>query len=240
MDDLQLMMLLIAVCALTYAFEIVFGLAGTILMLPVLGFFFDSKTLVIYSLMPQLLVAGIAILRSRRKLNLRLLMSMLALAALGGLLGGYFFTRIPQQTFRRILGAVIVLSGIFLIVTPGFRLGRIGQRILDFLAGLSHALFGISGPIVMTRLLGSIEDKTMIRNSALFFFSGLNCLRAVYYLVNGAITARIQHMFLVSAPFLIPILFLADRLHFKLNDTLFKKVVAWIILSCGVVYLAKP
>lgn len=240
MTDLPLMALLVIVCALTYSFEIVFGLAGTIMMLPILGFFFDSKTLVIYSLLPQLLVAGIAILKSHRKLNFRLLLPMLGLAALGGLLGGYFFIQIPQELFRRILGAVIVLSGIFLIVSPHFQIGSIGQRILDFSAGLSHALFGISGPIVMTRLLGSLEDKTLIRNSALFFFSGLNCVRAVYYLVNGVFTDEIRRMFWVSAIFLIPILFFADRLHFRMGNTLFRKVVSWVILLCGVVYLVKP
>ncbi|MDA8140416.1 MAG: sulfite exporter TauE/SafE family protein [Desulfobacteraceae bacterium] len=239
MTEPQALVALISVCALTYSFEIIFGLAGTIMMLPILGFFFDSKTLVIYSLLPQLLVAGIALTRSHQKLDLRLLWPMLALAALGGLAGSYFFIQIPQEIFRRLLAATIIAAGIFLIIGPRFRLGPVTQRVLDFLAGVSHALFGISGPIVMTRLLGSLEDKTMIRNSALFFFSGLNCVRAVYYLLHGSITAQIQHMFVVSAIFLIPILMTAERLHFKLNDLLFKKVVAWIILFCGVVYMLR-
>jgi uncharacterized membrane protein YfcA len=239
MTDPQLMTLLIAVCALTYSFEIVFGLAGTVLMLPILGFFFDSKTLVVYSLLPQLLVASIALAHSHRKLDLKLLLSMLGLAALGSILGGYFFVRIPPLIFRRMLAAVIMLAGILLVVSPRFRLAKTGQRILDFAAGVSHALFGISGPIVMTRLLGSLEDKTVIRNNALCVFSGLNCIRAGYYFANGAITPQIQKMFFVSAFFLIPVLLLANRLHFKLNDTLFKKAVAWIILFCGIVYLLR-
>jgi len=231
------MILLVAVCALTYSFEIVFGLAGTVLMLPLLGFFFDSKTLVVYSLLPQLLVASIALAHSHRKLDLKLLLSMLALAALGSILGGFFFAQIPQPIFRRMLGVVIVLAGLFLLLSPHFRLGKAGQRVLDFAAGVSHALFGISGPIVMTRMLGTLTDKTVIRNNALCFFSGLNCIRAGYYFANGAITPQIQKMFLVSFFFLIPVLLFAQRLHFKLDDTLFKRVVAWVILCCGIIYL---
>ena len=237
MSDTLLMALLVGVCAVTYSFEIVFGLAGTVLMLPILGFFFDSKTLVVYSLLPQLLVAFIALAHSHRKLDVKLLASMLGLAAVGSILGGFFFAHIPLSIFRRILAAVIVLAGIFLIVTPHFRLGGVGRRILDFTAGVSHALFGISGPIVMTRLLGTLTDKTVMRNNALCFFTGLNCIRAGYYFVNGAITPQIQQMFFWSAFCLPPVLLLSHRLHFKLNDTLFKKIGAWIILLCGMVYL---
>lgn len=239
MIETQLMALLITVCALTYSFEIVFGLAGTIMMLPIMGFFIDGKTLVIYSLLPQVLTTTIALSRSYKKSNLRIFFSMLALAAVGGAIGGYFFVQIPQETFRRMLAVVIVLAGIFLIVSPNFRINKTGNRILDFSAGLSHALFGISGPIVMTRLLGTFEDKTLIRNNALMFFCGLNIIRAVYYFTNGSITPDIQKMFLISAPFLIPTLFFAERLHFKINDVIFKRVVAWIILFSGIVYLIK-
>ena len=239
MTESQLLAILISVCALTYSFEIVFGLAGTIMMLPIMGFFMDSKTLVIYSLLPQILTTVIALSKSYKKSNLRIFFSMMAFAAVGGVLGGYFFVQIPQDLFRRLLALVIVMAGIFLIVSPNFRINATGNRILDFSAGLSHSLFGISGPIVMTRLLGTFDDKTLIRNNALMFFCGLNSIRAVYYFVNGAITPDIQKMYLVSAFFLIPILFFAERLHVRINDVIFKRVVAWIILFCGIIYLIK-
>ena len=81
MSEFQLIVILVVVCSLTYSFEIVFGLAGTVLMLPVLGLFFDSKTLVIYSILPQLLVAVIALLKSYNKLDVKEFLSMMLLAA---------------------------------------------------------------------------------------------------------------------------------------------------------------
>lgn len=237
MIDPLILSLLIAVCALTYSFEIVFGLAGTIMMLPIMGFFMDSKTLVIYSLLPQLTVTTIALSKSYKNTDLRIFLSMMAFAIAGGMVGSYFFTHISQALFKNLLAMVITGAGIFLIVSPSFKINKAGHRILDFSAGLSHALFGISGPIVMTRLLGTFDDKTVIRNNALAFFGGLNCIRAVYYLINGSITADIRKMFWVSIIFLGPILFFAERLHVKINDTAFKRVVAWIIFLSGIVYL---
>ena len=49
--------LLTLVCVVTYTFEIVFGIAGTIMMLALMSFFYDARTLVIYSVLPQILVA---------------------------------------------------------------------------------------------------------------------------------------------------------------------------------------
>jgi len=234
----HLLALLILVCAATYSFEIVFGLAGTVIMLPIMGLFLDSKTLVVYSILPQFIVGGTALIKSHRKLNLPTLFSMLSLAAIGGVLGVYLFMLIPLDLFRMLLAGMITLVGIFLVIAPSFRLHPAVRRILDFFAGISHALFGISGPIVMTRLIGTFEDKTVIRNAALAFFMGLNVIRGSYYLINQTITPVIWHMFSFSAPVLIPIIFFADRLHFGLDDARFKKVIAWIILGCGILYLA--
>jgi len=79
------------VCILTYAFEITFGLAGTIMMITIMTYFIDAKTLVIYSLLPQVLVGTIALTRSERTVELRFLGGMVGFAALGSLLGFYVF-----------------------------------------------------------------------------------------------------------------------------------------------------
>jgi uncharacterized membrane protein YfcA len=58
------LIILTIVCVLTYSFEIVFGLAGTVLMLPLLSHLYPPKTLVIYSVVPQILVARHGLVRS--------------------------------------------------------------------------------------------------------------------------------------------------------------------------------
>jgi uncharacterized membrane protein YfcA len=237
MLEIPTIAILIAVCSLTYSFEIVFGLAGTILMLPILSFFYDSKTLVIYSILPQLLVAGIALSKSIQKTDFRELLEMMLFAVFGGILGGFVFVHIPHDVFKRLLAAVIILAGIFMITSPRFRIGKIGRHALSFSAGISHALFGICGPIVMTRLLGTFDDKTVIRNTALMFFVSINFVRGGFYLLNRSITPELWRMFFYSVLILVPVLFFADKLHFKLNDSVFKKTVSWIILFSGFVYL---
>ena len=51
--------MLTIVCIVTYTFELVFGLAGTIIMFAIMTYIYDIKTLVIYSILPQILTSVI-------------------------------------------------------------------------------------------------------------------------------------------------------------------------------------
>jgi uncharacterized membrane protein YfcA len=231
------LVLLTAVCILTYSFEIVFGLAGTIFLLTLLNWVYDAKTLVIYSTLPQVLVGTIGLLRSPRTVRLPVLAGMLGFAALGGVLGLYLFYRFPLPLFQSLLAATITLFGIYLVAAPGpLRLtpALALARALDTLAGASQALFGISGPVAMTRMLATFADKTTVRNYALAFFLGLNLFRAGGYLLHGTYTPAIVDMMLVSGPFLAIALWHSNHLHFRINESWFRRVVAWVILAGGV------
>ena len=166
------------VCILTYTFEIVFGLAGTVVLLTALTWLYDAKTLVIYSAMPQILVAGIGLLRSPRTVRLDILAGMLVFAGMGAVVGLYLFYQFPLPLFQTLLAATITVFGTYLVVAPNrFRLTPALARALDTLAGFSAALFGISGPITLTRLLATYADKTVVRNYALAFFLSMNLFR---------------------------------------------------------------
>lgn len=225
---------LTVVCILTYTFEIVFGLAGTVMLLTALTWLYDAKTLVIYSVLPQVLVAGIGLLRSPRTVRLDFLAGMLVFAGMGGLAGLYLFYQFPLPLFQMLLAATITLFGIYLVVSPNrFRLTPSLARFLDTLAGFSAALFGISGPVTMTRLMATFSNKTMVRNYAFAFFLSLNLFRVGGYLLNGTFTRPIVEMMLVSGPFIAAALWHSNQLHFHVNEKLFRQVVAWVVLFGG-------
>lgn len=231
----MLLAILTVVCIITYTVEITFGLAGTIMMLMVMSFIMDTKTLVIFSLMPQIMVAVIGLVRSPKTVELKYLGNMLAFAVLGSFLGLYLFYAFPPKVFQIGLATMITLSGIYLVFAPGrLKIGPVTARVLDTTAGTSQALFGISGPIAMTRLLGSFDEKTLVRNYALAFFLSLNLFRAGGYMVNGTISLEIGRMMLVVAPFLAVAMWYSNHLHFRINEQMFRRVVAWLILIGGI------
>jgi uncharacterized membrane protein YfcA len=205
------------------------------MMLFVMTHFYDAKTLVIYSVLPQVLVGTIGLMRSPRTVELRFLGGMLGFAALGSAAGLALFYFLPLDIFQKLLAATIIVFGAYLVLAPArVRLTAFGRRALDALAGISQALFGISGPIAMTRLLGSFDDKLVIRNYALAFFLSLNVIRATGYVVNGTVTPDIAQLMIVSGPFLAVALWYTNHLHLHVNERWFKRVVAWVILLGGI------
>ncbi|HSW53121.1 MAG TPA: sulfite exporter TauE/SafE family protein, partial [Sulfuricaulis sp.] len=208
------LIILTVVCALTYTFEIVFGLAGTILMLPLLSFLFPVKTLVIYSVLPQILVAVIGLVRSPKKVDRQFMAGMLFFAGLGAIAGFMLFYYLPASTFQVLLAAAITAAGLFLVIAPHrAKFNPAGMRVMDTLAGTSQALFGISGPIAMTRLLATYRDKNTVRHYAFAFFLAMNGLRAIEYSIHGTYTEEILWMMAVSAPFLAVTLWFSNQLH---------------------------
>jgi len=237
---LTLIIVLTLVCAVTYTFEITFGLAGTILMLMALSSFIDTRDLVIYSILPQILVATIGLYRSPKTVNIRFLAGMLAYASVGSLLGLYLFYYFSPEVFQQLLALAITLFGLYLVSAKhSFKISRPVQRLLDTVAGVSQAMFGISGPIAMTRLLGSFDNKLVIRNYALAFFLSLNLIRGGGYLANGTITDEISRAMLISGPVLAVVLWYSNRLHMHVNEVLFRRVVSWMILVGGVSLLIR-
>jgi uncharacterized membrane protein YfcA len=226
--------ILTLVCALTYTFEIVFGLAGTILMLPLLSFLFDVKTLVIYSVLPQILVAVIGLVRSPKKVDRSFMAGMLFFAGLGAIAGFAMFYYFSASVFQVLLASAITAAGLFLVIAPHrAKFNPVGMRVMDTLAGTSQALFGISGPIAMTRLLATYRDKNTVRHYAFAFFLAMNVLRAVEYAIHGTYTEEILWLMAVSAPFLAVTLWFSNQLHLHINEQMFRKVVSWMILVGG-------
>ena len=226
--------ILTLVCALTYSFEIVFGLAGTVLMLPLLIWLYDVKTLVVYSVLPQILVAVIGLVRSPKRVNGKFMVGMLSFAGLGAIAGFVLFYRFSATAFQTLLASAITAAGLFLVIAPHrAKFSPVGMRVMDTLAGASQALFGISGPIAMTRLLATFRDKSTVRHYAFAFFLSMNVLRAMEYAIHGTYTEEILWMMAVSAPFLAFTLWFSNQLHWRIDERVFRRVVSWMVLIGG-------
>jgi uncharacterized membrane protein YfcA len=232
---MTLIIILTIVCMVTYTIEIMFGLAGTILMVMFMSLLIDTKTLVIYSILPQILVGTIGLYRSPRNIEAKILFGMLIFASIGAVFGLVLFYQFSVHVFHTLLASTITIFGTYLVFFPGrLKLNQPTKRVLDTLGGASQALFGISGPIAMTRLMGTFDEKLLIRNYALAFFLSMNIFRTGGYILNNTITPEILEMMLYSAPVLAIVLWNTNHFHFHVNEKLFKTVVSWMILLGGI------
>jgi len=226
--------ILVGVCAITYAVEIVFGLGGTVLMIPVLRWWFPEKTLVVFSVLPQILVAVIGLAASPWVINLRFLLRVLLFATAGAVLGLVVFHQMNSALYAQCLALVLIATGLYLFYRPAHvRAGAGTGHVLDTSAGFAQGLFGISGPISMTRFLGTFDNKTVVRNYGFAFFLTLNLVRAAGYTISGQFDQQIATMMLVATPVLGIVLWFANRWHFRLSEQGFRRMAAGLIVIGG-------
>jgi len=66
-------------------------------------------------------------------------------------------------------------------------------------------------------------------------FPGAGCLG------TGTVNGSVVRMMLVSLPFLAVTLWFANQPHFRVNDRVFRRVIAWVILLGGAtIFLNAP
>ncbi len=219
---------------MTYALEIIFGLGGTVLMIPVLRWWFPEKTLVVFSVLPQILVAVIGLLASPWVIDWRFLLRVLGFACVGAVAGLVVFHKLSAATFALYLAIALIATGMYLLYRPAhLRIGIRAGHALDTCAGFAQGLFGISGPISMTRFLGTFENKTVVRNYGFAFFLTLNLVRALGYVYSGEFDAEVLQMMFAAAPVLVLVLWYANRWHFKLSEKGFRRAAAGLIIVGG-------
>lgn len=234
-----IVILTLAACA-AYSFEVVFGLAGTVLLIAGLGFYVDPRFLVVYSLMPQVSGQLIALVATPIRLDRKVLLQFGFSASLGAALGFWLFGELVGAAFMYVLAGVIIASGVFMVLSPSnIRLYLPMKLGLDFISGVGGVLYGISGPTVATRMMATFEDKTAIRNHSFVIFLFFNLARLLTYFYNHSFTEEVVTAYLASAPFVIAAQLLANRVHLRVNQALFRKVVALMVLLGGILLLLR-
>ena len=85
---------------------------------------------------------------------------------------------------------------------------------------------------MMSALSTTMDDGRGTRWLVLFSLA-LNLFRGGGYVIHRTVTPDIGLMMLVSGPFIAVALWYSNHLHFRVNETLFRRVVAWMILVGG-------
>jgi len=205
-----------------------------------LSWWFPEKTLVVFSVLPQILVAVIGLIASPWVIQWNFLIRVLAFALVGAIAGLLVFNHMSAALYAQCLALMLVATGLHLFYRPSpLRVSVSTGHALDTGAGFAQGLFGISGPISMTRFLGTFDDKTVVRNYGFAFFLTLNLVRAVGYTVSGQFDRQALFMMLAAAPVLMLVLWFANRWHFKLSDRGFRRVAAGLIVLGGVSLFAR-
>lgn len=168
----------------------------------------------------------------------------LVLPTLAGVaLGLWLFTELDSGVLLKAFGAFIIGYALWSYVP---RLGALAlpRRALPALAGITGGAVatvfgGMAGPFYVIYLGALGLDKTRFRASISLVLLALGIVRASGYAGLGFFDRRVLALLMVLVPVMALGMLAGDRWHRRLDEAVFRRIVAALLVASGVALLLK-
>ncbi|MCC1496011.1 sulfite exporter TauE/SafE family protein [Alcanivorax sp. 1008] len=107
---------------------------------------------------------------------------------------------------------------------------------LMFSAGITHGLFASGGPLLVYALAGTSLDKARFRATLIAVWFLLNSSLTIAFLLDGRLQSALPAV-LMLAPLLPVGVWLGEKLHHRIDEGLFRKLVYGLLMVTGSVLL---
>ncbi|MFH1336322.1 MAG: sulfite exporter TauE/SafE family protein, partial [Candidatus Zixiibacteriota bacterium] len=186
------------------------------------------------------LVLTIQTRKSIDKGNALLLLSGLVV---GTAIGTYFLVSFGNEILKRIFSVLVILFALKILIwnNEGAKkqISKIWAPVSGFLGGCVGGMFGLNGPPIVLYLTHQLKEKQVFRATLYGVFFVDACYRLILYSFNRLITIEVIKFALYLTPFLLVGLILGSKLNTKIEESLFRKVIAVILIGTGVLLLIR-
>lgn len=217
------------------------GFGATLVSMPILANFVNLKILVPLFGLFEVYSGIIVIRKSKHIYSNRMTRLIIAGLLVGTFIGSRLFVNIDTEVLKKYFALLVGLFATYNIFFSKMSLKKIDADwsiLAGFLGGLSGALFGLNGPPVVVFYTSQVTDRKMIRNSLFAVFLIDSLWKTILYIENGVITFRLFTLSLLFLPFIFLGLKLGKKIHLKISDNIFKKIVGVILLVSSLVLVS--
>jgi len=217
------------------------GFGSALISVPLLALLFDLKFVVPLESVLEVGFTALLAPRVYRQMHKPTLLPMIGGAVLGTLAGTYFLQALGDVILKRALGILTLMSGIYF-----YRANR-EEKAKDLSAnwgvlagaggGILGGLFGTSGPPFVAYLTYKLREKDVLRASLIGLFAVDYSWRTTVFAFSGLLTVDLLTFALYVSPVLILGTYLGHRIHLRVPEGLFRKVVAGILIISGALLL---
>lgn len=219
--------------------ESIIGFGGGLIAYSILGFFLDVKEMVLAGLYIGTCSSAYIIYSDHKNFAKKVFFSTLPICIFGTIIGAFLFSILPSNIMLPMFGGLAILLAIKTIFFDNLKFPKFLRNFLLLIGGFSHGLFGIGGPFMVNALRGEFQNKSELRTTMASFFVALNFLRFGQLIFQKEIRADFFFdIWWVIIPIFVGI-FLGFKLHQKIDEKFFKRMVGAMTLFSGLVFLFK-
>ncbi|MFH2004994.1 MAG: sulfite exporter TauE/SafE family protein [bacterium] len=215
------------------------GFGESLLIVPLFLLFLDIKVALPVVLITTFGADIYMLYHHHRDVQWRGLAVMIAAAVVGVVGGTLLFQQLQSGLLKTVFAAFVLLFAVRMLLTRNRKVTtREPNPIYGFVsggtAGFIDALLGTGGPPLIIYLSWLGLGKTPFRATFILLAFALHLVRVTSYAATGLFTRQIV---LTGLCLLVPMILgamIGRKLHDRLNETLFQRIAAVVLLIIGV------
>lgn len=231
---------LLAIVFVAYLVQATTGFGGALLSLPLVILLFGLNNARVITTTLSLITGLIISLISRRHINKKKLLRILAVMAVGTTLGMVIDRFLDANFLILIYGIVTILLALFRLWPKKTAVKSPPRTVLFlilFLAGVMQGLFVAGGAFLMIYAMYEFPDKVEFRATSSAVWGILNWFMLLTYWYQGVLTTYNLSLTAYSLPIVLLMIFTAEKLQPKINQAVFSVVTNLLLLATGVILL---
>ena len=184
--------------------------------------------------------------KDRRHIAFGALIPFIPWCVLGVIVGLYFFATLDANTLARGLGVLILGYAAHVFrntLRPSAKARSLPRLISPLAAGLSGvvgAVFGTMATVFFAMYLDAkLMAKTAFRATMSAMLLTLCVARGIGYWAVGEFTREVWIAFAAALPLMLIGIWLGDRIHVRLSELAFKRLLCIVLLICGIPLLLR-
>ncbi len=240
MAVLEIVLIFSVIIFVGYFIKGMSGLAGALFSVSLLTIFFDIKFVVpIISIIDTL--SGAMLFPSiRRHINRKEFIYVICGVFLGTAIGTYFLMSFASNILRMIFGLFVIVFSLKMIFEERFSFKKLKSYfgcLFGTIGGITSGMFSTNGPPIALYLGHQIRNKHILRGTMISIFLIDSIWRNSLYFVTGAFNSNVYEIALFMIPALLAATFLGSRIHLRLSEDAYRKIVGVILLIGGIILI---
>ncbi len=154
----------------------------------------------------------------------------------GAIVGTYFLATFENVILKKAYGVIIVLFALNMLFQK-IKLkskNKLYGGLAGLFSGVLSAVYKTGGPPIVIYLSHQIKKKQALRATMIAFWVIINIWVLFLYLYTGLISTPVINFSLFLLPPLIIGTIVGCKLHVKINENLFKKLIGTILVVTGI------
>lgn len=219
--------------------ESIFGFGGSLVAFAILGFFVDIKDLILIALFIASTASIFIIASDFKSFKKDIFFKSLPYCLIGTIIGALVFIRVSSQILLNLFGIFLIILSFKNLFFDKNITSKIVSRIILVIGGFSQGVFGIGGPFFVTALKDQFNNKSELRATVASFFIAYNAVRFFQFSKNEDFNANIFINYWWVPFTLIIAIYLGHKVHLRISEDVFKKMISILILASGISFLIK-